>query len=121
MDIAELGGDRAAMSAAHPLRLRWLAEHLRRFRGYLQAALEGAFRLNPENEAIYFDWLRKVSPHRQPPVLVTDADRVMAAVREYGLHEEFSQVRTGGASEAWIGAVDEGAVEELTTTVAKPS
>lgn len=102
-----------AMLATHPLRLRWFGAYLKRLRDDLQAALDCDFRLNPENDALYFNWLSKLSPHRQPPILVAGADQVCAPAREFALHEEYDSVRIGGGTEKWVGAIDEGAIDAL--------
>ena len=114
---ARLAGGRAVLLASHPLRLRWLAGHLRKLGTDLLAALSGTFELNAENDQLYFESIGRVSAHRQPPMLVAGADEVLAAAREFGLNEEYVPVAQGRASEAWIGGVDEGAVKSLADTV----
>jgi len=118
IDTARLAGGRAAMLASHPLRLRWLAGHLQKLGNDLTAALAGAFELNSENDQLYFESIGRVSAHRQPPMLVAGADQVLAAAREFGLHEEYTPVGEGRASEAWTGVLDEGAIKSLADTVA---
>jgi S-DNA-T family DNA segregation ATPase FtsK/SpoIIIE len=117
VDTARLGNGRAAMLASHPLRLRWLSGHLAKLGADLSAALSGTFELNSENDHLYFESIGRVSAHRQPPMLVTGADEVLAAAREFGLHEEYTAVDQGRTSEAWIGVVDEGAIKSLGETV----
>lgn len=114
---ARLANGRAVMLASHPLRLRWLAGHLRKLGADVLAALSGSFELNAENDQLYFESIGRVSGHRQPPMLVAGADEVLAASREFGLNEEYVPVAHGRASEAWIGVVDEGAVKSLADTV----
>lgn len=117
IDTARLASGRAVLLASHPLRLRWLARHLRKLGTDLLAALSGTFELNAENDQLYFESIGRVSAHRQPPMLVAGADEVLAAAREFGLNEEYVPVAQGRASEAWIGVVDEGAVKSLADTV----
>jgi S-DNA-T family DNA segregation ATPase FtsK/SpoIIIE len=117
IDTARLASGRAVLLASHPLRLRWLAGHLRKLGTDLLAALSGTFELNAENDQLYFESIGRVSAHRQPPMLVAGADEVLAAAREFGLNEEYVPVAQGRASEAWIGVVDEGAVKSLADTV----
>ena len=117
VDTARLASGRAVLLASHPLRLRWLAGHLRKLGTDLLAALSGSFELNAENDQLYFESIGRVSAHRQPPMLVAGADEVLAAAREFGLNEEYVPVAQGRASEAWIGVVDEGAVKSLADTV----
>ena len=114
---ARLGSGRVVLLASHPLRLRWLAGHLRKLGADLLAALSGSFELNAENDQLYFEAIGRVSAHRQPPMLVGGADEVLAAAREFGLNEEYVPVAQGRASEAWIGVVDEGAVKSLADVV----
>ncbi len=117
IDTVRLGHGRAVLLASHPLRLRWLAGHLRKLGADLLAALSGSFELNAENDQLYFEAIGRVSAHRQPPMLVTGADEVLAAAREFGLHEEYMPIGQERASEAWIGVIDEGAIKSLANTV----
>ena len=96
MDTVKLAGGRVALLATHPLRMRWFAAHLRRMGVDLVAALEGRFNLNPENDTLYFESVARVSPHRQPPIVVVGgADEVLASTREFGLHEEYAPAHRG--------------------------
>ena len=88
--IAEAGQE-VWMLATHPLRLRWLARDLAEMRDHLVAAVRGELSLNPENASLFFRWLDRVSPHRQPPMLCFD-ERTYLATREVALHEQY--VRT---------------------------
>lgn len=116
-DTIGLAEGRAVMMASHPLRLRWLSGHLRKLGADLSAALSGSFDLNVENDQLYFESIGRVSPHRQPPMLVTGPGEVLAAAREFGLNEEYVPVGEGRMSEAWIAVIDEGAIKSLADTV----
>lgn len=117
LDLVELADGHVVMLATHPLRLRWFAAHLRRLADDIGIALEGDFRLNSENDSLFFDGISRASAHRQPPVLVPGSNRVAASAREYGLHEEYAAITPGATAETWVGAVDDGAVQALTSTV----
>lgn len=79
------------MLATHPLRLRWLARDLQELARNLDLALRGELELNPENSTLFFTWLERVSPHRQPPMLCS-SDRNYLPAQELSLHEQY--VRT---------------------------
>lgn len=85
------GGREVWMLATHPLRLRWLARDLAEMRDHIVAAVRGELSLNPENATLFFRWLERVSPHRQPPMLCYD-ERTYLPTREVALHEQY--VRT---------------------------
>jgi DNA segregation ATPase FtsK/SpoIIIE, S-DNA-T family len=114
----ESTGRRAWLLASHPLRLRWLAAHLRHMREDMQAALTGTFALNSLNERFYFERLARVSPHRQPPVFVF-GDRVVATpVRELGLHEEYAALQRGDlATDEWLASMDDASIDQLVGAV----
>jgi DNA segregation ATPase FtsK/SpoIIIE, S-DNA-T family len=96
----------------HPLRLRWIREHLANMRTWLVSALSGELILNTENDRLFFDWLGRVSPHRQP-ALISPESRVLAiAARESGWHEEFVDLEAARALDQ-DSIVDEASVEEL--------
>ncbi len=113
-DVLQLSQSRLVMLATHPLRLRWLARHLRRMSKLLVQCLATGLDLNPENNELFFEWLQRVSPHRTPPLVVGPDEIVAIAVRESGGHEEYVPLRQNGReSRDWLAAVDDAAVEEL--------
>ena len=76
-DIVELHEGRLAMLATHPLRLRWVARHLRRMTDLLVRSLATGLNLNRENTELFFEWLDRASPHGTPPFIV-GADETVA-------------------------------------------
>ena len=80
------------MLRTHPLRLRWLKEHLSLMSEDISDALAGELSLNSENDQLYFDKLGQLSPHGDPPIF-TNSDELYTAAREVGLHEEYSKVQ----------------------------
>lgn len=108
---------RIVMLASHPLRLRWFARHLERTRGYLVDALAGELELNDWNDGLFFDWLDRASPHRQPPAVApgSASDAVATAVREFGLHEEYVPIRSEGGEQA--GSTDDQSIRAVTDVV----
>lgn len=117
-DVVQLAQGRLVMLATHPLRLRWLARHLRRLSDLLVRCLTAGLDLNRENNELFFEWLQRVSPHRTPPLIVGPDETVAVAVRESGGHEEYVPIRQqGGESRDWLSAVDDAAVEELVKVV----
>jgi DNA segregation ATPase FtsK/SpoIIIE, S-DNA-T family len=116
-DLLPLGTDRVALLATHPLRARWFASHLEQLRDDIAAALEGRFRLNPENDALYFSTVRSVSPHRQPPFLATRDRRIGLAVREHALHEEYATVTGAASSSPADGVTDDASIDAIASTV----
>ena len=110
-DLAVIGdGVQVWMMATHPLRLRWLALDLHHLSNYLRDAIRGNLRLNPENSKLFFDWLGRVSPHRQPPMLVFGSKSYLPA-QEQALHEEY--VRTEVERESVGEQMDVGTFSEL--------
>jgi hypothetical protein len=118
-DVLQLTQSRLVMLATHPLRLRWLARHLRRMSKLLVQCLATGLDLNRENNELFFEWLQRVSPHRTPPLIVGPDEIVAIAVRESGGHEEYAPLRQNGReSRDWLAAVDDAAVEELVKVIA---
>ena len=108
MDTAHLSGGGTAVLALHPLRLRWFARHLEESADAIGSALTDELLLNEENEQLYFDWLTRVSPHRQPPFLSARSGQFSISTREIGMHEEYTPLRSSGAGKnEWGGSVDE--------------
>jgi hypothetical protein len=92
VDLAQTADGREIwMLATHPLRLRWVARDLEELAKHLVAALKGNLNLNPENSTLFFSWLDRVSPHRQPPMLCS-SERNYLPAQELTLHEQY--VRT---------------------------
>ncbi|KQY22811.1 hypothetical protein ASD16_09335 [Cellulomonas sp. Root485] len=118
-DVLQLSQSRLVMLATHPLRLRWLARHLRRMSKLLVQCLATGLDLNQENNELFFEWLQRVSPHRTPPLIVGPDEIVAIAVRESGGHEEYVPLRQNGReSRDWLAAVDDAAIEELVKVIA---
>lgn len=119
-DTASTADGRFVMLATHPLRLRWLRHHLANLSGLIEDSLRGRLQLNPENDRLFFHWIRRVSPHRQPPVLSPGGKVIATAVREVQLHEEFAAAPTGeDDSQDWLGALDDVSIDEFVATTKK--
>jgi DNA segregation ATPase FtsK/SpoIIIE, S-DNA-T family len=111
-DICPTASGTWVMLPTHPLRLRWLREHLKVMRAWLVDALAGELRLNPRNDSLFFDWLDNISPHRQPAI-ISPADRQLAtAAREEDWHEEYVPVDSANALTREA-VLDDSSVEEL--------
>ncbi|PHV68456.1 FtsK/SpoIIIE domain-containing protein [Williamsia muralis] len=113
-DILQLSDDKLVMLGSHPLRLRWLASHLRRMTELSIIALSRGLNLNLENTELFFEWIQRISPHGTPPLVVGEDETVAIAVRESAGHEEYTPI-SGRASQGrdWLAAVDDAAVDEL--------
>ena len=95
----------------NPIRLRWFANHLQRLRQSITSALDGEVTLNRENPDLYFDWLSRVSPHQQPPVLVAGPDSLLISSRERGLVEAYAPITRHDGGDASL--VDDKSVDEM--------
>ena len=115
-DTAITSDHRFVMLGTHPLRLRWLRHHLANLGTYIQQALFGELQLNPDNDGVFFRWLERVSPHRQPPVMSSGSQQLATAVRELQMHEEFALIPTGEDAPDWLGALDDASIAELVAT-----
>ena len=105
---------RAVLLGTHPIHLRWLAKHLEHVTDALIAALDQRVAIEGD---IYWEWLQKVSSHRQPAFLATP-QRLLVAAREYGFHEEY--VRFDGSDSAgWFGAADDASIDEVVDVVSR--
>ena len=116
-ETARTPQDQIIVLASHPIRLRWLSKHLEHMSGFLRSALAGGLQLNSENDQLYFDWLERVSAHRQPP-LYTESGRLYTALREVDLHEEYALVvRSNEDLPEWLNGVDGASVDEIVSTI----
>lgn len=118
LNVLQLPEGRLLMVATHPLRLRWVARHLRRMSQYLKHALSVGLKLNAENSDLFFEWLDRVSPHGTPPLAVGPNETVAIAARESAWHEEYVPIsQNGNERRDWLAAVDDAAIEELVKVV----
>jgi S-DNA-T family DNA segregation ATPase FtsK/SpoIIIE len=118
-DVIELSDGHLAMLATHPLRLRWVARHLRRMSDLLVHSLSTGLTLNGENSELFFEWLERASPHGTPPFVVGSDETVAISVRELGWHEEYAPIRQLGVDRRdWLVAVDDAAIDELVGVLA---
>ena len=118
-DIVELHEGRLAMLATHPLRLRWVARHLRRMTDLLVRSLATGLNLNRENTELFFEWLDRASPHGTPPFIVGADETVAIPVREVDWHEEYAPIRRNGVERRdWLAAVDDAAIDEMVGVLA---
>ena len=102
------------MLGSHPLRLRWLRNHMENLGLFITRALMGELRLNPENDRLFFDWIERASPHLQPPVMSGGKLMLAKAVREVQLHEEYATVRSSeGQPPEWLSSLDDASIDEL--------
>jgi len=116
--VLRLKNDRLMLLATHPLRLRWLARHLRNMSHYLLKSLNEGLQLNSENSDLFFHWLDGTSPHGTPPLIVGGNELVSVAARESGWHEEYVPIsKSGNERRDWLSAVDDAAVDELVRVV----
>jgi S-DNA-T family DNA segregation ATPase FtsK/SpoIIIE len=116
VDIWRAAGG-VVMLATHPLRLRWIGEHLLNISKKLERAMEDGLRLNTVNDSLFFDQLENLSPHEQPAVLTMD-DTFHVAVREDDWHEHFSVLRTSSATKTdWLADLDDSSIDELSAVV----
>jgi hypothetical protein len=118
-DVVQLAGDRLVMLGTHPLRIRWLAKHLRRMSALIGGAMSNGLKLNEENTELFFEWIQRISPHGTPPLVVGEDETVAIAVRESGFHEEYTPIKGRAAhGRDWLAAVDDAAVDELVKVAA---
>lgn len=117
-DVIELNDGHLAMLATHPLRLRWVIQHFRKLTKLLVQCLSDGLELNPENSELFFEWLERAAPHGLPPVIVGADETVAIAAREFGWHEEFTPVRSGGQEQRErTAAVDDVAIDEMVSVI----
>ena len=108
---------RSVIFASHPLRLRWIAAHLRRLSRDIQAAINEDLDLNVENDLLYFNWIEHGSPHRQPPLFSVRPNELQTSVREADWHEEYAAIDSGDARiPDWLSGIDDASVAELVGT-----
>ncbi|MDP2270468.1 MAG: FtsK/SpoIIIE domain-containing protein [Archangium sp.] len=117
IDVGQLD-ESIVMLATHPLRLRWVAAHLRQISKSLTTALSTGLDLNPVNDELYFDSLAELSPHSHPPVLCARNQTLAVATREVGWHEEFAAIKKETASSSdWLSAIDDGSTDAMAQVV----
>ncbi|UTP40558.1 FtsK/SpoIIIE domain-containing protein [Phenylobacterium sp. LH3H17] len=105
---------RALMLMSHPLRLRWLARHLRELARVCSEALALSLRLNSVNEGHYLENLELLSAHGQPPLLANSARTLLVPVSEHGLAEVYAAIKQEGqTTTAWRAEVDEVALRDV--------
>lgn len=118
IDTLNTNDGRISLLATHPLRLRWLGVHLREMGATIRQSLEQQLELNAQNDGLYFDWLDRLSPHKQPPFLSFGDGGLAIATREFGLHEEYAAIqRDGSEARDWVSSIDDGAIDELARIV----
>lgn len=101
----------------HPLRLRWLGHHLSGLAAYLSQALDGELKLNSENDQLFVEKLKQLSPHGDPPML-TASGRLYTATRELGFHEEYSEVQVSSDSVSdGPSGLDDASIDEMVRTL----
>jgi hypothetical protein len=107
---------------SHPLRLRWLGEHLSEMRKLISKALANKLSINSTNGDLFFRRLATVSPHRSPPVAnVVGPDgrnTLLVSTREIGGNEIFgSAIQDQSPSDDWLATIDDYATDELASLV----
>lgn len=118
IDVVRTVGNRLALLGTHPLRLRWFASHLENMKRLVVGSLEKGLLLNEQNDQLFFDWLDRVSPHRQPPFISGHDQQLAIPIRESGLHEEYALIHAGGAeSRDWLSGIDDSSVDAITAVV----
>ena len=105
-------GESTFVLASHPLRLRWLASHLGEMRRRLTASLALEFRLNSENDSLFYDWLEALSPQDHPPIICDGREDLCVPTREFGLHGEYRAIATGDPGSGQL-TVDPASVKEI--------
>ena len=102
--------------ATHPIRLRWLADHLGHLADFLRRSLEGGLQLNAENDQLYFDG-SITSRHIANPTRHQEG-RAVHRRPGTGLHEEYSRV-TGPADHIpeWLSGIDSASIDEIVSTI----
>jgi DNA segregation ATPase FtsK/SpoIIIE, S-DNA-T family len=117
LDVASSNGS-VVMLATHPLRVRWIAAHLRQLTDSLVIALGPGLRLNPVNDDLFFERIAGLSPHGHPPVLCARNQTLAVATREVGWHEEFAAIkRETTAAADWLSVVDDGSIDAMAHVV----
>lgn len=103
--------------ALHPFRLRWLAASLREHSRIMLDVLAGELSVSEENDGLYFDFLKALSPHRLPP-LVAAGRTLYVPTEELGWSELYAPIQSGGSSSpAWTAGVDDSSIEVLALEV----
>ena len=118
METLQLDSSGLVLLGTHPTRLRWVAAYLGWVRDKVRQLLTNRFRLNPEVDELFFQWLGEQSPHRQPPVISPGHQDLSIATREYGWHEEYRPIVVEDArSEKWVSSIDGESVSAMVGVV----
>lgn len=117
VDTLAARGERTLL-ATHPLRLRWVANHLDRLASQLSLVCDGELLLNKVNEGLHFDLLDRLSPHEQPPILSV-SDDLYLAVREESWHEHFALLKDAQdrMRHEWLSELDDASIDVLASVV----
>lgn len=114
IETIALTNGRVAMLGTHPLRLRWLHSHFDSMGRRILASLEAGLLLNEENDQLFFEWLDRVSPHRQPAFISAGDQTLEIPIREYGLHEEYAPIQQAGTERRdWLAGIDEASIDAV--------
>lgn len=117
VDTWNLHGGAWAILATHPLRLRWIGQHLMQVGKYLESLMDSGLRLNPVNDGFFFGQLENLSPHEQPAVL-TAGEALNLAIREEDWHQHYAVIRTAATTENdWLADLDDVSIDELSRVV----
>ncbi|SHL70783.1 FtsK/SpoIIIE family protein [Roseovarius litoreus] len=96
--VQEFDGDRVLMLQSHPLKLRWIASYLAQSMKLALDAIEGSLRLNEQNENLYLDWIKGLSPHQQPSIHSSADGHILFADGERGWTENFQRAASSGGT-----------------------
>lgn len=118
IDTLTVAGQRAVLSATHPIRLRWFASYVGYMARQLGRVLERGLKLNAVNDDFYFERLEQMSPHRQPPFVCLDGSTLSIASRELDGFEEYAAIRKERApSKEWVSELDDASVDAVAGVV----
>lgn len=108
----------ALILMSHPLRLRWLAAHLRELIKVTLSALAGQLHLNSINESYYLEKLERLSAHGQPALLANGARTLLVPVSEHGFSEVYAAIkREGQVTTLWKSELDETSLRDISQQV----
>jgi energy-coupling factor transporter ATP-binding protein EcfA2 len=105
-------GNRVLMLQSHPLKLRWIANYLKKSIDLAVQALEGSLKLNEQHDSFYLEWIEGLSPHQQPAIQSSMSGDLFFADGERGWTETFQPAASSGGA-ASGNNINSGLVDEV--------
>ena len=99
------------MLPSHPLRVRWIGKFLQEITELLPKAISGSLSIVRENDQLFLNVIKSLSPHQQPPYFVTPLRKKLKPVEEIGWAEKYLSIDGDSQTEGdWLSTVDDEAI-----------